>query len=360
MTTPVKLRMHKTAKYRWILPLLGELAIIFGCTSSPSVSGRRVDVAWQTPQPVMPRTIVAHPQPTTTATTSEETISKPQQNTIAIVNGHPIATERVVNILLRTHGAALLRELVVLQRAEDLAAEKEIKVTQEDIQHEYDSVLGQVSDPMASLNPQPVNREQASALLDMVLKERNSSREEFRIGLKRNAYLRKIIQADLHLSEDDLRQEFERLYGDRVQIRHIQLANPTQVQQVLQMLKNGTPFAQVAGQYSLNQGSRVRGGLLPPFSKQDDRVPAMLREAAFAIKPQSVSSPLHIEGWYHIITVERRLPKESVSFDEVREKVRQRLEDRLSERRLEDLYHQLLEQADITIIDPVLRDAYFK
>ena len=84
----------------------------------------------------------------------------------------------------------------------------------------------------------------------------------------------------------------------------------------------------------------------------------MFREVAFALGTGESSVPFRSGRWYHIVRVVRRLPTEAVSLSDVRDEVEAVVRERLAEAQMENLFNSLVAQADVTIVHPVLRDAY--
>jgi hypothetical protein len=331
---------------------------LVGCASRNAPPAGSVATAWQqrdsTPAP--PPTEY-RPRAQTAAPTI---INDPaaQDAPIAFVDGQPIARNRVVDLLLRSRGAGVLEQLMGLELAARSATEKGLSVTQSDVDFEFDLALRRLSDPLSPVTSDAFDRPAAEGLLDSVLSERNISREEFLVTLRRNAYLRKIVQSEQKITEDQVRAEFNRRFGERVQVRHIQLASAAEAGRVQDRLTAAEDFGDLASRYSANSASARRQGLLDPFSADDDEIPAAFRQTAFALKPGQVSSIVRVGEWYHLLKLERVLPREDRDFDEVRGKLERDLGERVSETRMRELYEKMLKEATIDVRDPSVREAF--
>lgn len=279
---------------------------------------------------------------------------------IAIVNGIPITRARVVELLLRAHGAGLLEQIVGLELAGQLAAERGLSINESDVESEYNLALRRLSDPLATIVPEDFDRDSAERVLDSVLEERNISREEFFITIRRNAYLRKVVSCDLTISPDELRAEYDRVYGERAEVRHIQLGSDGDVRRVLERLKAGDDFAALANRYSANTSSARNGGRLTPFSRTDQAVPKEFRDAAFALSPGEVSPVVRIGEWQHLIRLERIIPADDRPLEVVRGELETQLRARLAEVKMHELFLRLMREATIEIRNPNVRDAYQK
>jgi len=273
---------------------------------------------------------------------------------VATVNGRPIARQRLVELLLQSHGSQVLEQLIGLDVVTTAAAQTGLAVTQADFKREHDLTLRRLAGSLTPLASQTFDRKDAERLLDSVLAERNMSRAEFEILAQRNAYLRKIVESRQTFTEEDLRLEHARLCGDRVVVRHIQLRTLADVASVRERLDAGADFGELATRYSANMASAANQGLLDPFSAQDERAPSVLREVAFKLQPGDVSDAVRIGNWYHLVKLEEVLPGEDRGFDRMRAALEQSLRERVTEPAMLELFEKLVRDATIEIHDPVL------
>lgn len=284
----------------------------------------------------------------------------PNPQTIATVNGQPIARRRVVGLLLRSRGVEILEQLIGLQVAAMAATRKGLTLTRTDIDREYDLVLRSVTGPLSSWAPGSPDHEAAERFLATALTDRHMSREELDTVTRRNAYLRKIVESQQTFTDGRLRREFQRVYGERVRVRHIQLATLTEVARVKERLRAGDDFGELAGLYSANPAGAENQGLLDPFSAKDEELPALFRKTAFALQPGEVSSAVRLGEWYHLIKLEEVLPAVDRSFADVHGELERSLRERLTQPAMAELLEKLLREANITIDDPILADGFEK
>ncbi len=329
----------------WVCAAVFGLASVCACKTSSSPTLRSVEDAWagSNAQGSLPAT--------RTSSAAEDVIAR--------VNGVPVSRRSLIEPLLEGHGVGLFEQLVVLKAAEDAARRNGLTVTSADIDAEYrrslESITGQVASSVDSLGD-----EAAESLLDEVLARRNLSRAEYMPAIRRNAYLRKLAGRDIVVSKEDIQAEFERTYGDRVEIRHIQCASESEIGEVAQRLSEGGAFSELAARYSANHETARKGGLLPPFSRNDPEIPERLRDAAFALEAGRVSQPVLVDGWYHMIQVERYIPAAQVGMDQVRSDVEQTARDRLTEAAMQRLAVELFDAARVEVFDPTLRALFRK
>lgn len=333
------------------------LANLLGCQTTGNTPTRRVGEAWptvaQAPR-VAPPTAPAEPNPQASSTLQTTTL---ENSVIATVNGAPLYRGGLVHLLLAGHGPGMLEQMVVLEGARRLAADRGIAVTQTDIDREYDRSIRQLVGTTTGTESDTFDQQAGQAILDGILARRNISEREYRLAVERNAYLRKIVTAELRITSDQVRREYDRVAANRLSIRHIELKDPAQVARVRRLLDAGVPFPDLARLYSANATTGQNGGALEPFAADDPDVPALLREVAFALKDGETSNAVRIDTTYHILRRERLLPGRTESFETLRPELEQRLRDRLTAPAMQVLYRELYDGADISIYDPVLRDA---
>lgn len=284
----------------------------------------------------------------------------PNEAVIATVNGRPIPRARMVDLLLRSRGSEVLEQLIGLETAQMAASERGLTISRADVDREARRALRRLADPLSSVTPDQFDRRAAERLLDTVLAERGMSREEFDIVMRRNAFLRKIVESELALTEEQLREEFRRVYGKRVQVRHIQLATLAEVARVKERLAAGEDFGELAGRYSANVASAASRGLLEPFSAGDEELPALFREVSFSLKPGEISDTTRVGEWYHLIKSEKVLSAQQRDLANVRDELERSLRERVTEPAMFALFENLFLNASIEINDPLLAEAFDK
>ncbi len=101
-----------------------------------------------------------------------------------------------------------------------------------------------------------------------------------------------------------------------VMASHILVKTEEEAKEIKAQLDKGTDFAKLAKEKSLDPGAKVSGGDLGFFTK-DQMVPEFA-EAAFSLKPVSVSNPVKTEFGWHIIKVLAKKTKKAPSYEEAK------------------------------------------
>ena len=280
-------------------------------------------------------------------------------NAVALVNGHPLSKAEMYDILVDARGVEVLQQMIVLQLAKEEAHLRGLRVTRAEIEREFQQSLDKIAQE-AGMDLDEATRENKLDALRQVLAERGLSESEFRVGMERNAYLRKCVEKDLVITEETIKAQFGRMYGERVRVRHIQIAQHDQqgLNDALELLRRGTEFEDVARRFSKNDETAARGGLMPEFTFDDPRIPPAIRDTAFNMKEGAVSNPVLAGQFFHILKLEVRVPPEHVRLEDVREEVEASVREAALPKAMARLATDLFEKARVRVLDSRLRPKY--
>jgi foldase protein PrsA len=293
------------------------------------------------------------------ATVCPSAVSAGDGDAVAIVNGQPISRETLIDTLIDAHGVEVLQQLIILQVAKQETKQRGLRVTPADVDAEFELALSRVAQDAGMTGEYATPKNKRDALQE-VLKERGFSMAEFMVGMERNAHLRKIVEKDLRITEETLREEFARTYGEKVRARHIQIAQRDThgLNEAMELLHRGADFADVARRLSKNPETAARGGEMDPFTFNDPDIPAALREAAFSLKEGSTSSPVLVGQFFHILKVESRIPPDNARFEDKRAEIEQSVRERAIPQAMAKLAVELFKEAEIRVLDSKLRSKY--
>ena len=148
---------------------------------------------------------------------------------------------------------------------------------------------------------------------------------------------------------------------ETIRYRVILLDNKNVAEQILQRLKNGADFAEMARNYSMHASSSVLGGDLGyhrygkdkiskekflfrlsegEFSEVIESKPVMVRQCAQATP---------VSKFYKIFKVEDKIKAGANHYDELKDMIRKELIDKKTEREIKNLIDQSLKQIDFKI-----------
>lgn len=135
---------------------------------------------------------------------------------------------------------------------------------------------------------------------------------------------------------------------EQVQASHILVEDEETAKEILNKLNNGSDFAELAKEYSLD-GSATRGGNLGFFPR--GRMVKPFEEAAFALEVGEISGIVKTDFGYHIIMVTDRQEAGTISLEESRDNIRDTL---LHQKQMETLRNYLIELRENAVVEILL------
>lgn len=223
------------------------------------------------------------------------------------------------------------------------------------------------------------------------LKEHRLTREEYREVIKTEIYgglLRDELSKGVNVSDEDVKTYYEAHRTDpdmqlpeRVKASHILIAaRPNLIRQEIEREKKltgdalnaavreemerrraraeelrrkaagGADFAALAKENSDDPSSREQGGDLGLFTR--DSHPRAFDDAAFALKPGSVSVVVQTDFGYHIIKVFAHEPARAKTLQETAQEIGQRLKNQREAVKLTDFLKETRRRANVRINEP--------
>jgi foldase protein PrsA len=251
------------------------------------------------------------PQPTavvpTTAPTAEGDRPTPSVPAAALLNGQPVelgAYERQVALAVEA-----------LSQQQDLAPDTEegelalAQLRRQILDAMIDQLLIEQAATEAgiAISDEQVDAEMARLIGDDVTK--------FEEWLAANGLTRETFQTQLRQQLTTVAFQ-EQVVGseapqvEQVHARHILLETEAEAMDILIKLRSGDSFAELARQYSQDQGSSDAGGDLGFFPR--GVMPIQVEAVAFALAPGQMSGIVKTDFGYHIIEVVEKDPSRKV------------------------------------------------
>ncbi len=118
-------------------------------------------------------------------------------------------------------------------------------------------------------------------------------------------------------------------------------------EKILERVKKGEDFSELAKQFSQDPGSAQKGGELGWF--EEGMMVKEFEQAAFSLEKGEVSPIVKTQYGFHIIRVDDKKPGKTISLEEAREEIEERLKrryaTRLARKRMAE-FHTLLKKTD--------------
>lgn len=262
-------------------------------------------------------------------------------DTLATVNGVEITKEKLFDIMYENGGENLLENLIVDELLDQAAAEKNVKVTEQDIDAEIER--------HAVANEMTVEE-----LRDMFTFYYGMSEETFRQEMGQQVKIRRILSDQIHITDEQIQQFYEEnidefFTPEQVRASHILVETEDEALEILDKLNDGEDFAKLASERSLDT-SATRGGDLDYFSR--GVMAEEFEEVAFSLEVGQISkNPVKSIHGYHIIMKTDHQPERTLPLEEVRDKIVYLLEDEILSQILQIWFASLRESAKIEYFD---------
>ena len=188
-----------------------------------------------------------------------------------------------------------------------------------------------------------------------------------------NRYVAKEITTNVAVTDEELtayyrEHEKELLVPESVKARHILILSPQQsspeerakararAEQLLEQVRKGADFAQIAREYSEDRDSAARGGELGTLSPGSTNSPEF-EQAAFALKAGEVSGVIETAFGYEIIKVDQRSERRTATFDEAKEYVRNILKEQNRQKATVQFLETVAREAGLEVVAAPATDA---
>ncbi|HUA10127.1 MAG TPA: peptidylprolyl isomerase [Candidatus Acidoferrales bacterium] len=188
-----------------------------------------------------------------------------------------------------------------------------------------------------------------------MLKSRGLTEDDVHKLLSDQIILDKAVGKNVKVSDAEIKAYFDKNHAAfdkpaQVDARHILVADLKTAEKVEADLKAGKDFAAEAKQYSIDPGSRDKGGELGEF-RRGQMVPAF-DKAAFSLPVGVISAPVKSPFGYHIIQVEKREPGVVATLANTKDKIADMLRQQQEAPLIAPFMTDLTNKANIQISDP--------
>jgi len=249
---------------------------------------------------------------------NDEKLRKQMPGVAATINSQKISIQQLAEECITRNGKDVLEGEIHRRLLQQALKKKSQQVTEADI----DAEIARAADSYGYLKPD--GSPDIERWLQDVTKEEGATIELYvRDAVWPSVALKKLVDASVVVTEDDIQKGFVSNYGPRVECLAIVLSDHRQAQKVWEMARaNPTDqfFGELAQQYSVDGVSRENFGRVPPI-RQFGGQPELEKEA-FALKPGDLSGIIASGDSYIILRCTGQTTPVVASLDdEVREEL---------------------------------------
>ena len=203
-------------------------------------------------------------------------------------------------------------------------------------------------------------------VFQQTLEQQHMTEAEFRDDVRQGLRITGLIDAELSARAPVTAEQVNQFYAsnsfeqkERVRASHILIAVPenadaaakdaarAKATEILNQVKGGADFAELAKQYSQDPGSGPRGGDLDYFER--GQMVGPFEEAAFALAAGQTSELVETRFGYHIIKVVDKQAARTIPLEEVRGRIEEYLRDQNREQQTQVFIDALRTKAQIEI-----------
>jgi parvulin-like peptidyl-prolyl isomerase len=239
-----------------------------------------------------------------------------QPGVAALVNGEPVAIDRVRDICVERHGDEVLEILITRKLLEQALVSGNHVIAQPDI----DAEIGRAAESMGFKKPD--GTPDAAAWIQRVTREEKVPLRHYLEDVVWPTVALKKLVGSVPVSQEDLDRAYAATFGPRARCRIIVLDSQRRAQEVWQLARQN-PTAEHVGslaeQYSVDPTTKALRGEVPPIRRWGGQ-PALEKEA-FALKPGELSGVVQIADRFMVLFCEAFTAPAQVSPAEVRDEL---------------------------------------
>ncbi|TDL76693.1 foldase [Rhodococcus qingshengii] len=234
---------------------------------------------------------------------------------IAKIDGDAISKDELYDVMVKQYGAATVEQLIADKIVASEAKKQKITISDEELNKEVDKLK------------ESYGGEEG---FEQVLASNNTTVDVLKEDLKNYLTMRKLIEPQIKITDEELKTYFDEnkdSLGEAEQVKasHILIEDESTAKEIKQKLADGADFAELAKEYSTDEGSKENGGELGFFPR--GTMVTEFEDVAFSLPINEISEPVKSDYGYHIIKVEEKKEAKEANFDESKAAIKETLID---------------------------------
>jgi len=266
-----------------------------------------------------------------------------EDEVVARVNGEPISRGEFFERLQEVAGEQILDQIILEKLIAQAGRRPEAAVSDEEVQAELEAIKESFGSEEAF--EAELNRYQLT--LERLLYE-----------IRLNMILTKLSREGVTVTDQEIAEFFEankEQLGtpEQLKVRHILVETREVAEEILDALKAGADFAELARARSLDTASGLQGGEIG-YIRRDSPIVDEFKEAAFRLGAGDLSEPVQSPFGWHIIRVDERIEAEEATLETAGKWIREYLADQKA-KPVEQVFQELRSGAEIEVMWPRYR-----
>lgn len=260
--------------------------------------------------------------------------------------GQDFATKKENEELIKNIKEDLLNELIneriLLQKAKELNVQPSQEEIDKEVAKAYDEAVKQAG---------------GEDKFNKTLEAFKMTVDDFKNYMANRVVIDKVydeIIKDVTVSEDELLKYYnENMYDytekpNKMNVSHILVETEDTAKKVLEELNKGAKFEDLAKKYSIDPGSKDKGGNLGDIYYNDDNYDKTFLTNAIALPVGKISPIVKTQFGYHIIKVNKKEEYRLKTFDEVKDQVKEVVLEQKKADKIDETFNKWKEEAKIT------------
>lgn len=255
---------------------------------------------------------------------------------VAVVNGHRIRKEDLYQAMYGRAGSASLDQLIVAVLVEQEARKVGVSVSDAEIDAEIQKFIDEEYG--------------SEELFHATLQYYGMTREAFEREWRTYLTAKKVLEPTVSVTDEEIRSYFdehreELNQKESVELRHIVTATRDEAVGVLDELRSGADFAELARQKSTDLASAESGGYVGKVYRGE--LPPDIESVVFGLEAGEFSEPVETYGGFAVFKVTEKTEAREVTLEEVKDKVRELILDEKIQAALPGWISQLRSSANV-------------
>jgi foldase protein PrsA len=226
---------------------------------------------------------------------------------VATVGDTKISSKEWFSSLKQQFGEDLLKEMINKEVVFQLAEEHNLEMNEN------------------LLNRELARLETATGIMSNETREQN--RKKWAENIKYQYYLESLLTKDIVISDSEVSAYYSEnkedfFFPTTFQLSHIIVEDQGVANQIIQELKNGESFAELAKQYSIDEYTKDKGGYLGYFSEDSSYLQSTYFSVLHTMGENTYSEPFQTNDGTVIVYLHHVLPEMELSFDDVKDYIR--------------------------------------